>query len=275
DDPEGEEEEDNDKEDVEAEEDKERGEEDNERGEELMDVDFWDEEEEGAPSPTAKTQKPILRTAKESRKHSHARVLTADSTEAEREEIVHAMLEQLVKPTYSELERPTNELLYDLTETNWHAPPNSEKQKEASSQPRRSALSSTSKQLPTARRWHAFTAPSMAISSDIETAGNIEMLEEKFNFPFKAHTNPQTKAWYSNEDQPQLVALLAALRLVEASKNDPSYAMYQPRMVTKEALLAASQDEMGQLLPNVVLVKDPVVPDRFKPRYVAHNELAL
>lgn len=57
--------------------------------------------------------------------------------------------------------------------------------------------------------------------------------------------------------------------MVEESKNDPMYAAYQPRIITKEAILTASPSQMEMLLQHVVLVKDPVVLEKFKPTCVS------
>jgi hypothetical protein len=57
--------------------------------------------------------------------------------------------------------------------------------------------------------------------------------------------------------------------MVEESKNDLMYAAYQPRIITKEAILTASPSQMEMLLQHVVLVKDPVVLEKFKPTCVS------
>ena len=57
--------------------------------------------------------------------------------------------------------------------------------------------------------------------------------------------------------------------MVEESKKDPMHAVYEPRVITKESILTASASQMEMLLQHVVLVKDPVVQDKFKPRYIS------
>ena len=57
--------------------------------------------------------------------------------------------------------------------------------------------------------------------------------------------------------------------MVEESKNDPMYAAYQPHIITKEAILTASPAQMEMLLQGVVLVKDPIVLEKFKPTCVS------
>jgi hypothetical protein len=56
--------------------------------------------------------------------------------------------------------------------------------------------------------------------------------------------------------------------LVEESKKDPMYAAYGPRVITKESLLTASPSQLEMLAPHVVLVKDPTVSEKLKPRYI-------
>ena len=46
------------------------------------------------------------------------------------------------------------------------------------------------------------------------------------------------------------------------------HAAYMPRVITKESLLSASPSQLEMLLQHVVLVKDPAVPEKFKPRWV-------
>jgi hypothetical protein len=58
------------------------------------------------------------------------------------------------------------------------------------------------------------------------------------------------------------------LQKVEESKNDAMHAAYMPRVITKESLLSASPSQLEMLLQHVVLVKDPAVPEKFKPRWV-------
>lgn len=47
------------------------------------------------------------------------------------------------------------------------------------------------------------------------------------------------------------------------------HAAYEPRIVTKEAILTASPSQLEMLLQHVVLVKNPEVQEKFKPMYVA------
>jgi len=54
--------------------------------------------------------------------------------------------------------------------------------------------------------------------------------------------------------------------LVEESKKDPMYAAYHPRVITKGSILTVSPSELEMLAPHVVLVKDPTVLEKFKPR---------
>ena len=46
------------------------------------------------------------------------------------------------------------------------------------------------------------------------------------------------------------------------------HATYEPRIITKQSILTASPSELEMLLQHVVLVKDPVVPEKFKPTCV-------
>ena len=55
--------------------------------------------------------------------------------------------------------------------------------------------------------------------------------------------------------------------MVEESKNDAMHTVYMPRVVTKESLLSASPSQLEMLLQHVVLVKDPAVPKKYKPRW--------
>jgi hypothetical protein len=57
--------------------------------------------------------------------------------------------------------------------------------------------------------------------------------------------------------------------LVEESKKDPMYAAYEPCVITKESILTASPSHLELLAPHVVLIKDPVVSEKFKPRCVS------
>jgi hypothetical protein len=56
--------------------------------------------------------------------------------------------------------------------------------------------------------------------------------------------------------------------MVEESKKDPMHSLYQPRVITKESILTASPSQLEMLLPHVVLIKDPIVPAKFKPMCV-------
>ena len=55
--------------------------------------------------------------------------------------------------------------------------------------------------------------------------------------------------------------------MVEESKNDVMHAVYMLRVITKESLLSASPPQLEVLLQHVVLVKDPAVPKKYKPRW--------
>ena len=46
------------------------------------------------------------------------------------------------------------------------------------------------------------------------------------------------------------------------------HAAYMPRIITKESLLSTSPSQLEMLLQHVVLVKDPMVPKKFKPWWV-------
>jgi hypothetical protein len=54
--------------------------------------------------------------------------------------------------------------------------------------------------------------------------------------------------------------------MVEKSKKDKMHAAYTPRLITKESILSASPSQLEMLLQHVILVKDPAVPQKFKPR---------
>jgi hypothetical protein len=53
--------------------------------------------------------------------------------------------------------------------------------------------------------------------------------------------------------------------MIEESKSDMMHAAYMPRVITKESILSASPPQLEMLLQHVVLVKDPAVPEKFKP----------
>ena len=55
--------------------------------------------------------------------------------------------------------------------------------------------------------------------------------------------------------------------MVEESKSDPMYAAYQPRLITKVSIMAASPLQLEMLAPHIILVKEPGVLDRFTPRF--------
>jgi hypothetical protein len=57
--------------------------------------------------------------------------------------------------------------------------------------------------------------------------------------------------------------------MIEESRNDMMHAAYMPRVITKESILSASPPQLERLLQHVVLVKDPTVPEKFKPRYLS------
>jgi hypothetical protein len=44
------------------------------------------------------------------------------------------------------------------------------------------------------------------------------------------------------------------------------YAVYQPHLITKASIMAASPSQLEMLAPHVILVKELVVLDRFTPR---------
>jgi hypothetical protein len=56
--------------------------------------------------------------------------------------------------------------------------------------------------------------------------------------------------------------------MVEESKNNTMHTAHMPRVITKESLLSASPSQLELLLQHVILVKDPAVPEKFKPRWV-------
>jgi hypothetical protein len=45
------------------------------------------------------------------------------------------------------------------------------------------------------------------------------------------------------------------------------YAAYQPRLITKASIMAASPLQLEMQAPHVILVKEPGVFDRFSPRF--------
>jgi hypothetical protein len=52
--------------------------------------------------------------------------------------------------------------------------------------------------------------------------------------------------------------------LVEERKKDPTHAVYEPRVIAKDSILTASPSQLEMLLQRIVLVKDPVVEEKFK-----------